>query len=52
MGRFRSKAQWRWAFATHKSFAHRWAHATPGGKKVRYHRLPIRKHHPSVRALR
>jgi hypothetical protein len=39
---FRSKAQWRWAFATKKSFARRWAHETPGGPKVRYRRLPRR----------
>lgn len=37
---FRSRAQWRWAFATKKSFARRWAHKTPGGPKVRYRRLP------------
>ncbi|MGI8333460.1 hypothetical protein ACRYCC_26205 [Actinomadura scrupuli] len=40
---FRSKAQWKWAFASKKSFAHRWAHLTPGGPKARYRRLPARK---------
>jgi hypothetical protein len=39
----RSKAQWRFLFGTHKSFAHRWAHMTPGGPIVRYRRLPARK---------
>jgi hypothetical protein len=45
MGRFRSKKQWRlrWAFANKKSFARRWAHSTPGGKKIRYRRLPAKK---------
>lgn len=42
-GRFLSKAQWRWAFATHQAFASRWAHATPGGPKIRYKRLPTKK---------
>jgi hypothetical protein len=40
----RSKAQWRYLFASHKPFARRWAHMTPGGPKVRYRRLPARKH--------
>lgn len=35
---FKSKAQWRWAFATHKSWARRWAHSTPS-----YHALPRNK---------
>lgn len=39
-GGFRSKAQWRWAFATKKPFAHRWAHATEGGPRKRFRRLP------------
>jgi hypothetical protein len=34
----RSKAQWRFLFATHKPFARRWAHSTPS-----YHALPRRK---------
>ncbi|AAN02063.1 gp9 [Mycobacterium phage Barnyard] len=42
-GRFRSKAQWRWAFANKKSWARKWAHKTPGGKKVRYRKLPRKK---------
>jgi len=39
---FASKAQMRWAFATHKSWARRWAEATEarGG----YRALPPRKH--------
>jgi len=39
---FYSKAQWRWAFANHKSWAHKSAHHTKGGPKVRYRRLPRR----------
>lgn len=35
---FRSKAQWRWAFATHQRFARKWAHKTPSFKA-----LPVRK---------
>jgi hypothetical protein len=42
-GRMRSKAQWRFLFATKKPFARRWAHNTPGGKKVRYRKLPKKK---------
>ena len=40
---FKSKAQWRWAWATRQPWARRHAHATPGGKKTRYRRLPRRK---------
>ena len=29
---FKSKKQWRWAFANKKRFAHRWAHRTPSYK--------------------
>jgi hypothetical protein len=36
--RFMSKAQWRWAFATKKTFARRWAHSTPS-----YQALPRNK---------
>lgn len=43
-GGFKSKAQWRWAFATHKTWARKKAHKTPGGKGIRYRRLPARKH--------
>lgn len=50
--RFYSKAQWRWAFATKKTWAHRHAHATPGGKIIRFRRLPTRKSAPGVRSLR
>lgn len=35
----RSKAQWRFLFATKKSFARRWAHNTRAG----YKSLPRRK---------
>lgn len=42
-GRFHSKAQWRWAFATKQPWARRHAHNTPGGKKVRYQKLPKKK---------
>jgi len=49
---FKSKAQWRWAFATHQTWAHRHAHQTPGGKKIRYDRLPGRKSAPGARSLR
>jgi hypothetical protein len=38
--RFHSKAQWRWAFANKKEWAHRHARRTPGGKGARYRRLP------------
>lgn len=40
---FASKKQWRWAFATGKSWARRKAHETSGGPRARYHRLPLRK---------
>jgi hypothetical protein len=43
-GSMHSKAQWRFLFATHKTFAHKWAHQTAGGPKVRYRRLPARVH--------
>lgn len=41
---FKSKKQWRWAFATKKSWAREKAHKTAGGKVVRYRRLPESKH--------
>lgn len=43
---FASQAQWRWAYATHKKFARRWAHATQarGG----YHAIPKRKGAPGA----
>lgn len=40
---FKSKAQWRWAWATHQPFARKKSHETAGGPKIRYHRLPERK---------
>jgi hypothetical protein len=42
---FASKAQWRLFFASPRlrQYAHDKAHATPGGKKIRYRRLPRRK---------
>lgn len=42
---FKSKAQWRYFFANPKlrRYAKRKARATPGGKKIRYDRLPARK---------
>jgi len=41
---FVSKKQWRWAFATGQPWAREAAHKTPGGKKVRFKRLPASKH--------
>ena len=42
---FKSKAQWRYFFANPRlrKYAHDKAHATKGGPKVRYKRLPARK---------
>lgn len=42
---FRSRAQWRyfWANPKLRKYARAKAHATPGGKVVRYRRLPARK---------
>lgn len=39
---FKSKAQWRMFFARKdlRRYAHGKAHRTPGGKKIRYRRLP------------
>jgi hypothetical protein len=48
----RSKSQWRFLFASKKTFAHRWAHMTPGGPKIRYRRLPTRKSAPGLRSAR
>ncbi len=44
-GPFRSRAQWRWAFATHREFGRRWADriVATRGKKVGFHSLPARK---------
>ncbi len=40
---FKSKKQWRWAFANKKRWARGKAHKTKGGKKTRYRRLPWSK---------
>lgn len=42
---FKSKAQWRYFYANPRlrRYARRKAHATKGGKVVRYRRLPRRK---------
>lgn len=51
---FASKKQWRFFFANPKlrRYARKKAHATPGGKKVRYRRLPLRKGRPGSRSTR
>jgi hypothetical protein len=51
---FKSKAQWRLFFANPRlrRWAHQKAHATPGGKVIRYRRLPTRKRAPGVRSAR
>lgn len=55
---FASKAQWRFFFAkAHRDprfakWAREKAHATAGGPKVRFRRLPARKRAPSVRTVR
>lgn len=41
---FKSKIQWRWAFASKQPWAHEKAHKTAGGPKIRYRRLPHSKH--------
>lgn len=41
---FKSKKQWRWAFATKQPWAREKAHKTKGGPVVRYRRLPASKH--------
>jgi hypothetical protein len=41
---FKSRKQWRWAFASKQPWAHEKAHRTSGGKIVRYRRLPASKH--------
>ena len=43
--RGRTNPKWR-------KWAHEKAHATAGGPKVRYHRLPARKRAPTARTLR
>jgi hypothetical protein len=49
---FASKAQWRFAFATHKPWAHRRAEASKGGPKVRYRVLPERKGPPDAGSIK
>jgi hypothetical protein len=51
---FASRAQWRKFFADSKlrPFAHKKAHASKGGPKVRYRVLPERKGPPSAGSLR
>lgn len=51
---FVSKAQWRlfWANPRLRRYARKEAHKTPGGKIVRYRRLPRRKGTPGARSLR
>jgi hypothetical protein len=55
---FASKAQWRYFFARgrrspkFRKWAHEKAHATKGGPKVRYRRLPARKSAPGTRTTR
>lgn len=41
---FKSKKQWRWAFASKQPWADQKAHRTAGGPRVRYKRLPESKH--------
>lgn len=44
-GKVRSRAQYRWMYATKQAFAHRWAHARKRsyGKTTGYRTLPARK---------
>jgi hypothetical protein len=55
---FKSRAQWRMFFARARinpkwrKWAHEKAHATKGGPRVRYRRLPTRKGAPSARTAR
>lgn len=49
---FKSKAQWRWAWATKKPWARKKSHETKGGPKVRYRRLPERKGGPTARTAK
>lgn len=49
--RFYSKAQWRWAFASHKTWARRQARRTPGPPKIRFDRLPARTGAPGARTV-
>jgi hypothetical protein len=51
---FVSKKQWRYFFVNPRlrGYAHKEAHKTPGGKVVRYRRLPTRKSAPGLRSAR
>ena len=51
---FKSRSQWRLFFASPRlrRYAREKAHATPGGKVIRYRRLPTRKRAPGVRSAR
>jgi hypothetical protein len=55
---FKSRAQWRFFFAKGRTdprfrkWAHEKAHATKGGPRVRYRRLPARKGAPTARTAR
>lgn len=51
---FYSKAQWRMFFANPRlrRYARKKAHETPGGKKIRYRRLPPRKGVAGRRTIR
>lgn len=40
---FKSKKQWRWAFATKQPWAREKARKTKGGKIIRYRKLPESK---------
>ncbi|MFR9794242.1 hypothetical protein ACL07V_37405 [Streptomyces sp. MB22_4] len=44
-GKVRSRAQWRWMFASKQRFAHKWASARKRtyGKKTDFQTLPPRK---------
>jgi hypothetical protein len=35
-----------------RKYARKWAHETPGGKKIRYRRLPERVGRPTARTAR
>jgi hypothetical protein len=41
---FKSKKQWRWAWASGQPWARKKSHETAGGPKIRYRRLPESKH--------
>jgi hypothetical protein len=52
-GPFHSRAQWRWAFATKKAFAEKWAHQIEATRRkvTGYRSLPVNKAgHGTIRA--